>query len=1556
MSWQQQLEASSLPSTSSDSQLNLTMTAAELTLQGGFKSATQAQMSSLSALPVARPDILGPDTVQDADPGDADDSESDDDGIDKYRLPVNSQVDRLPTATRRRGDAAFQTWIQESQRSNTRVAADASTRAVDRLSTARLIQSNEDRKIIVSPREYQIDLFERAKEKNIIIVLDTGSGKTLIAALLLRHTLDQELERRAVGESRKVAFFLVEKVALCFQQYSVLKANLEHPVAKFHGEMAGVMRTKEFWDEQLASNMVFVCTAQILLDCLNNGFLRINQVNLLIFDEAHHTKKNHPYARIIKDHYLREPAVNRPRILGMTASPVDAQTRDLRASAVELETILCSEIATVSDEVLIESQARRRQIEIKEYYDRLLGPKDARTPLWKQIESLLFDDALYRVHFEATQEAASTLGPWCADRYWELLITDEEVIKRTAKAETVSSGMFAPDGSSEADRVLAAMRQAQSFIRNYDPLKTPTRDSLACFSSKFRTLRQILDEAFSNQNAQRCIVFVQKRYTALLLADAFQHVDQRISEIRPSYLVGSQALSSSIANMSFRDQVLTLVRFKRGEINCLFATQVAEEGIDIPECDFIIRFDLYDSAIQYIQSKGRARQAQSTYISMLEQGNMHHLRRLKQATRDANALRRFCSALPADRKIQDDIDLSLATDNERVAQRVYEIEETGARLTFVSSLEVLAKFVSSLSSDAVVEYVVTFAYTRKRFLATVILPDSSPIKSINGHPQRNKQLARCSAAFEACVELIKKKYINNHLQPTLSKRLPAMRNARLALSSNKKESYPMRVKSDMWSQLGPQAPTELFEAVLILDSPVAVGRPISPMVLLTRRPLPAFKPTMLYFDKGNTSAMRLLPSQLSLKVSPGQVDALTDFTLTVFADIFSKEYDAEPEDIPYFLAPAVALDAGESILANGAARVDWELLKVLAQSEPPSWRGAPENFFDNKLVMDPWDGSRKFIIHGINKNIKPHDPVPPGAPLPKSRSYRLSDQTIAEYSNSLTIKSRKRQQWSDDQPVVNAELLPLRRNFLDEYNVDQTQDMRCWLILEPLRISKLPINVVSMALIVPVMMYRLDSELIALEACSLLDLDIRPDMALEALTKDSSNSEAHGQEQVDFQVGMGSNYERLEFLGDAFLKMATTISLFTLNPNSDEFECHVERMILICNKNLFNHAVDRKIQEYVRSKSFDRRTWYPNLRLKKGKMPKTEVWHSLSDKSVADVCEALIGAAYMSGAEEGDMDLAVKAVTKMMPAWQSAPASAAPRAAVVAIEKATGYRFQWPNLLRSAFKHPSYPYEAIPSYQRLEFLGDALLDLVIVDYLFQRFPDADPQWMTEHKMAMTSNHFFGCLCVQIGLQRHLLMTTSSLVGQLSEFVEELERAKEAAVLEAQASGAEARRDFWLTTSHPPKALSDMLEALVGAMFVDSGYDYGVVRRFFATLIEPYFEDMALYDTYTSKHPVTALTHLLQEQLGCHSWRLYVSAVPCTVDQGAAAMMDDDVVCALMVHEQVVEHAAGKTGRDAKLLVAKTVVRRLEGVDRAGYREMMGCNCCGSAGEPEGESG
>lgn len=508
--------------------------------------------------------------------------------------------------------------------------------------------------------------------------------------------------------------------------------------------------------------------------------------------------------------------------------------------------------------------------------------------------------------------------------------------------------------------------------------------------------------------------------------------------------------------MSFREQILALQKFRRGETNCLFATPVAEEGIDIPECDLVIRFDIYNSVIQYIQSKGRARQSNSRYVSMIEEGNMRELRMLKQAGRDATALRQFCSALPADRKVQDTmIDAAAAAKYEESGQKTYEIESTGARLTFSYSLEVLARFVSSLPQSNVsttADYVVS--PVGKKYIADVIFPDTSPIRFVSGYAQRSKMLARCSAAFEACVQLIKKKHINDHLQPMFTKRLPAMRNARLAVSGSKQSDYNMLLRPDIWARLGSGPPTELFVTAIALGNPDAVGHSTSPLLLLTREALPAVSDIPLFFSNGHDSSSkaRLVSFETPIKLSRGEVDMLTGFTLRTFDDVFSKEYDVKAEELPYFLAPCTA--SHNAILAGTDVQVDWKLLEAVEASKYLDWENAPDAFFHDKFVIDPFDGSRKLTLHGLNPNLKPNDPTPADAAMSKCRAYSFVEPTIKEYSNSLWLRARKRSQWKDDQPVVNADVLSLRRNLLDEYCEGESDTSnRCYVILEPLRVS-----------------------------------------------------------------------------------------------------------------------------------------------------------------------------------------------------------------------------------------------------------------------------------------------------------------------------------------------------------------------------------------------------------------------------------------------------------------------------------------------------------------------
>ena len=109
----------------------------------------------------------------------------------------------------------FRSWMQQVAE---RADADEQIEEIESkgasanfLSVSHIVAQHESEAIINDPREYQLELYERAKAENTIAVLDTGSGKTLIAVLLLRHILDRELEDRAAGLTHRVAFFIVRK-------------------------------------------------------------------------------------------------------------------------------------------------------------------------------------------------------------------------------------------------------------------------------------------------------------------------------------------------------------------------------------------------------------------------------------------------------------------------------------------------------------------------------------------------------------------------------------------------------------------------------------------------------------------------------------------------------------------------------------------------------------------------------------------------------------------------------------------------------------------------------------------------------------------------------------------------------------------------------------------------------------------------------------------------------------------------------------------------------------------------------------------------------------------------------------------------------------------------------------------------------------------------------------------------------------------------------------------------------------------------------------------------
>lgn len=161
--------------------------------------------------------------------------EPDMDSDDEYDQAQSGRPANTPSQRKRERKAIFEAWIisdagQEALKPKTK-SARLKDDADEELSMQALM-AKQGAEIIKNPRDYQLELFERAKKQNTIAVLDTGSGKTLIAVLLLRWIIDQELERRAAGELPKISFFLVQSVTLVYQQFSVLETNLDHKVGE----------------------------------------------------------------------------------------------------------------------------------------------------------------------------------------------------------------------------------------------------------------------------------------------------------------------------------------------------------------------------------------------------------------------------------------------------------------------------------------------------------------------------------------------------------------------------------------------------------------------------------------------------------------------------------------------------------------------------------------------------------------------------------------------------------------------------------------------------------------------------------------------------------------------------------------------------------------------------------------------------------------------------------------------------------------------------------------------------------------------------------------------------------------------------------------------------------------------------------------------------------------------------------------------------------------------------------------------------------------------------
>jgi endoribonuclease Dicer len=158
-------------------------------------------------------------------------------------------------------------------------------------------------------------------------------------------------------------------------------------------------------------------------------------------------------------------------------------------------------------------------------------------------------------------------------------------------------------------------------------------------------------------------------------------------------------------------------------------------------------------------------------------------------------------------------------------------------------------------------------------------------------------------------------------------------------------------------------------------------------------------------------------------------------------------------------------------------------------------------------------------------------------------------------------------------------------------------------------------------------------------------------------------------------------------------------------------------------------------------------------------------------------------------------------------------------------------------------------------------LGDAILDFLVIRYLFSKYPDADPGIITDLKDSCVNNHILGIICVETGLHKHIIHYSGRLIRAIESFCLEIQETKD---------NGEAIGEYWVDYNIP-KVLSDVVESMLGATFVDAGFKLEPCEELFAKWFLPILDNHVTPELIRF-HPLRRLINDLQ-RFGCDGFML-----------------------------------------------------------------------------------
>ncbi|XP_051175293.1 endoribonuclease Dicer-like isoform X2 [Leptopilina boulardi] len=549
------------------------------------------------------------------------------------------------------------------------------------------------------------------------------------------------------------------------------------------------------WRSEIEDTPILVMVAQIFLDIINCGAMSLDGVNLIIFDECHRAVTDHPMRQIMQ-RFEKCPIDKRPRVLGLSATLLNANVNidKVQETIESLEVTFNAKIASIESLAIIAGFSTNPRENCIKYNEILECPKEVDDIINEVTEILKIikipqpsDNNLSTSVFKA-QSRSEKLINILFDIKENLLNTgifggSKAVLLHMIQMENIKKVVTEPQTIFILEFIFTKLMILRKMF-DVEMQGLSLKEQIYQFSSDkilklIAVLKQFKERKDSNQKFC-CIIFVKRRFTAQILYHILKNLQESNNEfnfLMPKYMVGSHSDSfkntrESMCTAKWNQEVLR--SFRNGKSNCIVATDVVDEGVDIPQCTLIVRFDLSMDFRSYIQSKGRARHSSSQYTMLVPNGDDKFESKYIEFQQTEKFLQQILVGHTDFRTLPKIEDIENELYNYKIEPYLHiNAEGKTCAITEQSAINLLNRYCANLYKSKFVSLTPTWTLHKSQnknhtiiYQVSLKLPIVSPLKEvILGDWMDSIENAKRSVAMKTCIKLKEIGELNDNLNP-----------------------------------------------------------------------------------------------------------------------------------------------------------------------------------------------------------------------------------------------------------------------------------------------------------------------------------------------------------------------------------------------------------------------------------------------------------------------------------------------------------------------------------------------------------------------------------------------------------------------------------------------------------------------------------------------------------------------------------------------------------------------------------------------------------------------